>query len=169
MVASAYGVPPDWIDNIVGSEAWALHEGSSGALPGTVFKFDCKPCVDLMKAGLSVAGQGKRMIARIYRLIFTSIDEHSAANVVWMLAHTSADEVGKRKLGDGTLLSATDRFGNAEADRLAKLGVEAHRVPVWCVKTCKDRCDQARTSENRPEQARTRQNRWNRPEQVGNV
>ena len=129
IIASAYGVPPEWIYNIAGSEAWALHEASSRALPGTVFKVDCKPCVDMVKAGLSVAGQGKRMLARIYRLIFTSIDEHSAENVVWMSAHTSEDEVGKSRLGDVTLLSATDRFGNAEADKLAKKGVEAHRVP----------------------------------------
>ena len=95
-----------------------------------MFKVDCKPCVGLIKAGPSVAGQGKRRLARVYRLIFTSLDEHDAENVVWMPAHTSEDEVGKGRLGDGSFLTATDRFGNAEADKLAKIGVEAHRVPM---------------------------------------
>ena len=128
IVASAFGVPPEWVDNIAGAEAWAMHEASSRALPGTVFKVDCKPCVDMIKAGLSVAGQGKRLLARVFWLIFTSIDDSAAECVVWMPAHTSADEVGVRKIGNGTRLTATDRFGNAEADRLLKLGVEAQRV-----------------------------------------
>ena len=47
-----------------------------------------------------------------------------------MPAHTPEDAVGVVRIGDGSLLTATDRFGNAEADRFAKLAVEEHRVPV---------------------------------------
>ena len=38
VVASAYGVPPEWIGDIAGSEAWALHEAASRALLGTSFQ-----------------------------------------------------------------------------------------------------------------------------------
>ena len=69
-------------------------------------------------------------MARVYKLVFTAIDSESAMRVVWMPAHTSEDAVGVLRLGDGTFLSATDRFGNSEADRLAKLAVEEHRVPA---------------------------------------
>ena len=44
--AIAYGVPPDWIEDIPGTEAWALLQAASLALPGTTFMVDCQPCVD---------------------------------------------------------------------------------------------------------------------------
>jgi rubrerythrin len=37
--------------------------------------------------------------------------------------------VGTVTLGNGQILTAVDRMGNAEADRLAKLAVATHRVP----------------------------------------
>ena len=46
-----------------------------------------------------------------------------------MPAHTKDDDVGRLLLSDGSLLTEVDRLGNAEADRLAKLGAQSHRVP----------------------------------------
>ena len=74
ITAAAYGVPPEWADNIGAAEAWALYEAASRALPGTIFKVDCRPCVDMVLVGPEVAIQGKRMLAHVYRLLFTAID-----------------------------------------------------------------------------------------------
>lgn len=41
-----------------------------------------------------------------------------------MLAHTTEDAVGVRRIGDGSFLTASDRFGNEEVDTLAKLAVD---------------------------------------------
>ena len=50
-------------------------------------------------------------------------------DVAWMPAHTSATDVGISVLSDGTTLTANDRRGNEEADRLAKIAAAQHRVP----------------------------------------
>lgn len=57
------------------------------------------------------------------------MDWEAAKEAVWIPAHTSEDEVAMVRLGNGVRLTAMDRFGNVEADRLAKLAVEEHRVP----------------------------------------
>ena len=98
-------------------------------MPGTTFKVDCEPCVDMVAAGPQVATQGKRMLARVYKQVFTAIDAEAAKMVVWMPAHTPEDAVGVLRIGDGSFLTATDRYGNDEADRLAKSAVEELRVP----------------------------------------
>ena len=46
-----------------------------------------------------------------------------------MPAHTVAADVGRRRNGNGALLTAVDRDGNDAADQLAKLAVRGHRVP----------------------------------------
>ena len=78
--------------------------------------------------GLTWATRDNRPLARVHRLMFAALADTEAAAVVWMPAHTKEEDVGRLHLGDGTLLSESDRKGNEEADRLAKLAVEAHRV-----------------------------------------
>ena len=43
-----------------------------------------------------------------------------------MPAHTAKQDVGIKLLSDGSKLTALDRRGNAEADRMAKHAVEEH-------------------------------------------
>ena len=50
IVASAHGVPPPWIEDIPGTEAWGLLQAAMEAEPGSVF-VDCKPCVDAIHRG----------------------------------------------------------------------------------------------------------------------
>lgn len=76
-----------------------------------------------------VACQGRRMLARVFKLVFASIDDAAAQNFLWVPAHTPGDSVGVVCLSRGERFTATDRFGNMEAYRLAKLGFEGHRVP----------------------------------------
>ena len=71
----------------------------------------------------------KRPLARVHSLMFAALEGTEAAAMVWMPAHTDEADVGRLDLGDGSKLTHLDRKGNSEADRLAKLGVEAHRVP----------------------------------------
>jgi hypothetical protein len=61
--------------------------------------------------------------------MFAALDGTDAAAMVWMPAHSKEEDVGRLYLGDGSRLTEHDRKGNDEADRLAKLAVEAHRVP----------------------------------------
>ena len=60
VAAVAYVVPPPWIDTIGGAEAWAVHKASSWARPGSQFRVDCQPCVDVVVVGPAVVGLGKR-------------------------------------------------------------------------------------------------------------
>ena len=62
-------------------------------------------------------------------MMCTALDDTEPAAMVWMPAHTSEADVGRACLGDGSRLTAFDRKGNSEADRLAKLAVQTHRVP----------------------------------------
>ena len=128
-MAAAYGAPPDWVDDIPGSEAWAVKEAAIGALPGCVLRVDCQPCVDAFKAGLEWATGDKRKHARVRTLMLQAWDDFDPEGIVWMPAHTTEASVGVAELGDGTKLTALDRRGNAHADRLAKQGASTHRVP----------------------------------------
>ena len=57
LIASASGLPPDWVDDIPGTEAWAVVHAGMHAEPGCEFYVDCQPCVDAFKAGLSRVGR----------------------------------------------------------------------------------------------------------------
>ena len=129
VTAAAHGITPRWVDDIPGAEAWALMQAAGRAEPGTQYRVDCQPCVDAFHKGLTWATRDNRPLARVHRLMFAALADTEAAAVVWMPAHTKEEDVGRLHLGDGTLLSESDRKGNEEADRLAKLAVEAHRVP----------------------------------------
>ena len=58
------------------------------------------------------------------------IEEAATSNIVWMPAHTNADEVGVKRLSEISYLIGCDRFANDTADALAKAAVEQHRVPA---------------------------------------
>eukprot|EP00929_Paragymnodinium_shiwhaense_P102607 TRINITY_DN65803_c0_g1_i3.p1 TRINITY_DN65803_c0_g1~~TRINITY_DN65803_c0_g1_i3.p1 ORF type:complete len:967 (+),score=210.69 TRINITY_DN65803_c0_g1_i3:52-2952(+) len=129
VVAAAHGVPPAWIDDIPGAEAWAVFQAASRAEPGSQYRVDCKPCVDAFHKGREWATSDKRPHARVHALLFAALDSTPPEAMVWMPAHTTEADVGRAELGDGSLLSAQDRWANAEADKLAKKAVEQHRVP----------------------------------------
>ena len=63
ITAVARGVPPPWITDIEGAEAWALLQAALRAIPGRcTFKGDCKSCIDMIKAGLAVATSARRSL-----------------------------------------------------------------------------------------------------------
>ena len=129
IIAKAQGVPPNWITDIPGTEAWAILQAAMLAEPGCQYRIDCKPCVDAIHWGKSWATAGGRPLARVFNLIFAAIDECPADAFVWLPAHTSASDVGIKCLGDGSVLTSTDREANEAADLLAKQAANGHRVP----------------------------------------
>ncbi len=129
VVASARGVPPPWIVDIPGTEAWALLQAAMVAEPGSDYRLDCLPCVDAIKSGKAWATSAARPLARVFNLLFSAIDDTPPEAFVWMPSHCGVDEVGRVRIGDGTMLSEIDRISNDLADTHAKEAVEEHRVP----------------------------------------
>ena len=77
-------------------------------------------------------------LARVHQYLAIAFDDTPIADVVWMPAHTTADDVGVKRLGNGEYLSAFHRYGNDEADKWAKWAVEEHRVPEHIRQELKD-------------------------------
>ena len=94
-----------------------------------MLRIDCKCAVDVLLAGKERAVQPNKLTARAWADVFTALDDVPPRDVSWIPAHTAAADVGRRRIGNGQLLSALDRLGNDKADRLAKEAVEVHRVP----------------------------------------
>ena len=107
-----------------------LDGGAGGSLGGARYRarVDCQPCVDALHKGLAWATRDKRPLAWVDSLMLAALDDTEPDAVVWMPAHTKESDVGRLYLGNGSTLTQLDRKGNNEANRLAKLAVEAHRV-----------------------------------------
>ena len=127
-VAAAHGAPPPWIDDIPGTESWAILQAAQHAEPGCLYRCDCAPCIDAIHRGRKWATQGCRPLARVHSMMFTAIDDTPASAFVWMPAHTREHEVGRVLLGNGQPLTAIDRNSNELADRYAKQAVLEHRI-----------------------------------------
>ena len=139
ITAAARGLPPPWITDIAGSEAWALLQASLRALPGLcTYKGDCLPCIQMVKAGLASATAASRVLARVYALLIPALEDTDHSRLLWMPAHKSAAHVGVAQLSDGTFLTADDVFANDAADTHAKAAVEKHRVTRADVACWKD-------------------------------
>ena len=135
--AAAFGVPPPWIRSIHGAELWALFAAIRIAVPGVLCRSDRKAVVDTYRAGRALATRGGDEHARLWNLIFTVCEGGGPSEVVWMPAHTSAADVGRARLSDGSTLTTRDREANDAADHLAKRGAELHRVPKHIRKEAK--------------------------------
>ena len=58
----------------------------------------------------------------------SALEDTAVDQVVWMPAHKSKQAVGQFRCSDGQWITEADIRGNAEADRLATLAVQQHRV-----------------------------------------
>ena len=132
ITAAAYGVPPPWIVDIGGAEAWGLYQSMLHTVPQlSRYWPDCYPVKLAVEKGAKVALDPRNALARIHGLLHTALDEDDGRNVGWMPAHlTKADlALGTATKSDGSLVTARDIWANDVADKLAKQGVEVHRVP----------------------------------------
>ncbi len=137
VVAHARGVPPSWIVDIPGTEAWALLQAATVAEPGSEFRLDCKPCLDAIEWGPSCATSATRPQARVFNVLFAAIGDTPAESFVRMPAHCGMDDVGRVRLSHGSRLTELDRQANELADTSAKEAVKEHRVPVTVRKRVK--------------------------------
>ena len=128
VVASAHGLPPAWIKSIPGTETWALLQAVQVSMPGNLFRTDCQAVLKSSRKSLRELTAASQQLARAWAPIALYLEDAAADAVVWMPAHTSAEQIGVARLNDGRRLSEEDRDQNAEADRLAKLAVEEDRV-----------------------------------------
>ncbi len=62
IVASAKGIPPEWIIDIPGAEAWAILQGTNIVMPGSPYRVDCKPCID----AIHQASLGRRLAIALW-------------------------------------------------------------------------------------------------------
>jgi ribonuclease HI len=130
VLAIARGVPPNWVTDIPGCEAWAVMQAAAISEPGRVaFRSDCQPCVKACKGTLKSETNAKKKHARLYNLLLPMIEDLPEDDIAWMPAHTGVKDVGVRRRGDGQPLTAIDRVSNELADKHAKLSVAEHRVP----------------------------------------
>ena len=90
IVASAYGVPPPWIKDIGGAEAWGVLQVGLRAVPGKVkYMIDCQPCVFMIHGGIEEATSADRPLAIVNAMVKSVFEDTPADKVVWMPAHKS--------------------------------------------------------------------------------
>ena len=70
VLAIARGLPPNWVTDIPGCEAWAVLQAAALAQPGGVtFNSDCQPCIKACKGSLKSEASAKKKHARIYNVL----------------------------------------------------------------------------------------------------
>ena len=90
------------------------------AEPGRVsFRSDCQPCVKACKGTLKSETNAKKKHARLYNLLLPMLEGIPEEDMLWIPAHTTDKDVGKKKRGDGQPLTAIDRASNALSDKHA--------------------------------------------------
>jgi hypothetical protein len=76
IVASAHGVPPPWIKDIGGAEAWAALQVGLRAVPGKVkLMIDCQPCVAMIHGGMTAATTANRPPARVNAMVLSVLED----------------------------------------------------------------------------------------------
>lgn len=116
------------------------------AIPGKVqYMIDWQPCVFMIHGGMAAATTATRPLARVNALVLSALEDTAVDQVVWMLAHKFKQAAGQFRCSDGEWITEADIKGNVEADRLAKLAVQQHRVDsaevtLW-ERLCKETMD----------------------------
>jgi hypothetical protein len=138
VIAAASGRPPPWVRSVPGAEAWALLQAAVAFGSAPRFRVDCLALVQTYERGWKHATGAGNMTADIWASLRTAWDAEEDVDILWMPAHTAERDVGVATLSDGSLLSAIDRAGNDEADRLAKAAAAGSRVPSGCRDAVRD-------------------------------
>ena len=113
-------------------------------MPGKVkYMIDCQPCVYMIHGGVTAATTADRPLARVNAMVHGVLEDTPSDKVVWMPAHKSKQAAGQYRCSNGEPITEWDIKGNAEADRLAKLAVEYHRVDPATVRWWGKMFDQA--------------------------
>ena len=97
-----------------------------------IYAVHLPPTVEVLaEKGPLVAMDPRNALARIHGMLHTALEGIERKLVGWMPAHLTKTDLalGTATKSDGSLVSAMDLMAKNVADRLAKLGVEHHRVP----------------------------------------
>ena len=101
-MASACGVPPPWITDIGGAEAWAVLMVALRAMPGEVkYMVDCEPCVKMIHGGKAAATAANRPLARVNGMVMLALEDTPPEKVVWMPAHRFKTAAGQFMCSNG--------------------------------------------------------------------
>ena len=130
-------MPPDWIGDAAGAEAWAyfvvMRENVD---PPHVFT-DCKGVLDSLTAGVAAATSHEKRLARVWNMTARQLDEDfsvAASRTVWMPAHGAAHTVGVAKDSRGEPITALMWRANRLADLLAKQAAAQEKVPAAVIR-----------------------------------
>ena len=129
LLAVARGRPPAWAEGIHGAELWALFMAATSSDPWSPLRVDCPSVQQGTQKGQTWAEAPERCLARVWAPLNATLDD-DPTRVVWMPAHCGLTAVGERKLGNGEVLTALDRTGNAFVDELAKEAAKLDRLPL---------------------------------------
>jgi hypothetical protein len=134
LLAYGNGVPPDWVKDASGAEAWALAVvlRMCPALPDTTT--DCLNLVRGLESGRAAVTDAASPLARIWADIFRSLDDEccqqrTITNLRWMPAHGAQHSIGVATKSDGVAISPLDWRANRLVDALAKLAAQESKVP----------------------------------------
>jgi len=147
ITAAAYGVPPPWIQDIGGAEAWATYQAMLVTIPSMCrFWPDCLPVHLAVQKGPEAALDPSNVLARVHGMIMTAMEDSSCEVVGWMPSHLTIDDLGLQMAlkSDGSLVNRQDLEANGLADTLAKKGVEFHRVASVDVKVWAEQMERAK-------------------------
>ena len=93
VTAIARGIPPPWITDIPGTEAWAVFQAARRRVPNAPLRIDCEPCVLAIHRGIKWATAGHRKHARVNALLLSELDDTPNELIVWMPAHTKEKDL----------------------------------------------------------------------------
>ena len=94
LIVSASGIPPDWVDDIPGTEAWALVPVWMHAEPGCTFFVDCEPCVKAFHVGPRACSIDNKTVARVHAVMHAAMDDAPSEAVIWMPSHVKPGHCG---------------------------------------------------------------------------
>jgi hypothetical protein len=132
LLAYGRGVPPCWVKDAAGAEAWAFAAilRMCPELPSTM-----TDCYNVLRAISD--GRGKMMaasspLARVWMTAFNILDDYGAYEldkVTWMPAHNGQGSIGRVFASNGKPLTAVQWRANRLVDLLAKSAARPRRLP----------------------------------------
>ena len=149
LLAYGYGVPPAWVRDASGAEAWALAEALRWCPFMPKITTDCLNLVTTLRAGRAAATDARSPLARIWVDIFRALDdvEHLPQAMyppLWMPSHGALHTIGATKKSIGYVVTAVDWRANRLVDLLAKKAAAETRVSAHALRLVADAADAVR-------------------------
>ena len=125
LIGLARGIPPPWVRDSAGAEAWAFYITLAHAPTPLAIVTDCLGLLHRMKDGVARAIREAQPHARIWSMISNVLDAPEywnlcMSNLTWMPAHTAKKSAGQKEKSDGSFVSAIDWRANRLVDAAAK-------------------------------------------------